>query len=77
MKIKRKDLNIQKNQCMKIIYYGSQETDIQLANLQAVLRKITELRKSNRKKQLIEGNCFRMRENLVLHSVSFSEFYAK
>lgn len=60
---------------MKITHYSRQKTEIPLANLQAVLRKKTERSKSSiKKKQLIEGNCSKMKQNLVFHSKSFPEF---
>ena len=46
------------NRCGKITYYGRQKTEIQLSNLQAVLRKITEQRKGNIKKKINRRKLF-------------------
>jgi hypothetical protein len=52
------------NRDMKIIYDGRQKTEIQLANLQAILRKITKQNKSSIKKA-ISRRKLRMKQNLV------------
>ena len=63
------------NRCGKITYYGRQKTEIQLSNLQAVLRKITEQSKGNIKKKLTEENYFKMKQNFKIPLQKFfSEF---